>query len=265
MTPSYNQAHFIEDTIKSVLDQNYPNLEYIVQDGLSKDNTAEVVNKYSDRLEFNSESDKGQANAINKGFTKTTGEIMAWLNSDDLFLPGSFAYVAEYFQKHPEVDVIYGHRIIVDENNLETGRWILPNHDDIMLQWADYVPQETMFWRRDLWEKTGAKIDESFQFAIDWDLILRFRKANAKFVRLPRFLGGFRVHSQQKTQSWNAIGEEEMNTLRRQCHGFVPSYVDVNENIRNYLLKSLYHYRRHQLKKKIDRDIFNNYKKGQLT
>ena len=259
VTPSYNQAHFIEDTITSVLEQNYPNLEYVVQDGKSSDNTSAVVQKYDDRLQFNSEADQGQANAINKGFSKTTGEIMAWLNSDDLLLPGTLSYVAEYFQNNPQVDVIYGHRIIVNENNLETGRWVLPGHDDKMLQWADYVPQETMFWRRKLWEEVGGYIDESFQFAIDWDLILRFRKAGAVFRRVPRFLGAFRVHSQQKTQSWNAVGEEEMNILRRQCHGYVPTFVDINENIRSYLLRSLYHYQMHSFNKAIGKKLFNTY------
>ena len=106
---------------------------------------------------------------------------MAWLNSDDLLLPGALFYVAEYFRKHPEVDVIYGHRIIINEDNRETGRWVLPPHNDNMLQWADYVPQETMFWRRDLWDKVGGYVDESFQFAMDWELILRFRNAGAVF------------------------------------------------------------------------------------
>ena len=262
ITPSYNQAHFIEDTIKSVLEQNYPKLEYIVQDGQSTDNTAQVVEKYDQHLQFYSEADKGQGNAINMGFQKATGKIMAWLNSDDLLLPGTLSYVAEYFQKNPQVDVIYGHRIIINENNLETGRWVLPPHDDKMLQWADYVPQETMFWRRELWEKAGGYIDESFQFAIDWDLILRFRKAGATFSRVPRFLGAFRVHLQQKTQSWNAVGEEEMNILRRQCHGYIPTSLDVNHNIRSYLIRSLYHYQLHSINKVIAKRLGKNYAKN---
>ncbi len=255
VTPSYNQAHFIEDTVKSVLEQNYPNLQYIIQDGKSKDNTAEVIHKYleqySDRLKFNCTQDSGQGNAINLGFADTDGEIMAWLNSDDVLLPGSLAYVADYFQNHPEVDLIYGHRIIIDEHNQETGRWILPSHEDRdnMLSWIDYVPQETMFWRRELWQKIGANIDESFRFALDWDLILRFRDAGAVIHRVPRFLGAFRVHQQQKTQAWNEIGMQEMDRLRLQQHNYVPTNLEIIKHINRYLIRSFIFSRLHILNK----------------
>ncbi len=256
VTPSFNQAHFIEDTIKSVLQQDYSKLEYIIQDGNSQDNTSKIVKKYSNYLQFNSEPDRGQSNAINKGFANTTGEIMAWLNSDDLLLPGTLFYVAEYFNHHPEVDVIYGHRIIINEHNQEIGRWVLPAHDNHMLQWADYVPQETMFWRRKLWEQVGGYVDESFKFAIDWDLILRFHKINAIFRRLPRFLGAFRVYKQQKTQSSITVGEKEMNILRRQCHGYIPSPLEINKNINRYINRSSFHYQLHSFNKAIWRNVW---------
>ncbi|MDJ0743972.1 MAG: glycosyltransferase [Xenococcaceae cyanobacterium MO_167.B27] len=259
VTPSYNQAHFIEDTIKSVLDQNYPNLQYIIQDNNSQDNTSEIVTKYSDGLQFNCETDQGQSNAINKGFSATDGDIMAWLNSDDLLLPGTLYYVAEYFNRHPEVDVIYGHRIIINEHNQETGRWVLPPHDNNILQWADYVPQETLFWRRKLWEQVGGYIDESFKFAMDWDLILRFRNAGAVFHRVPRFLGVFRVHQQQKTQSWNATGQKEMSILRSRCHGSVPSDIEIVKNINSYFVRCLFHYQLHAINKVIGKILLNNY------
>src|SRR5262249_23541680 len=143
--------------------------------------------------------DEGQTQAINLGFQHTSGEIMAYLNSDDLLLPGSLAYVAGYMAAHPEVDVVYGHRILIDECDDEVARWVLPRHDDRVLTWANFVPQETLFWRRRIWERVGGTLDASFQFAMDWDLILRFREAGARFVRLPRFLGAFRVHARQKT------------------------------------------------------------------
>lgn len=255
VTPSYNQAHFIEETIKSVLDQDYPSLQYIIQDGESQDNTREVVarylDQYGDRLKFNCAQDKGQGNAINLGFSEAQGEIMAWLNSDDLLLPGSLAYVANYFNQHPEVDLIYGHRIIVNENNQETGRWVLPSHEDQddMLSWVDYVPQETMFWRRELWEKIGGNIDESFRFALDWDLILRFRDAGAVIHRVPRFLGAFRVHQQQKTQSWNEIGIKEMDRLRLQCHNYIPNNLEIIKHINRYLIRSFICSKLHVLNK----------------
>lgn len=221
VTPSFNQAAFIRDTIAGVLDQNYPDLEYIVQDGGSTDGTVEILKSYGDRLtHWESNGDTGQANAVNKGFRATSGEIMAYLNSDDLLTPGALNYVGNFFNRRPDVDVIYGHRILIDESGLEIGRWVLPPHQGGVLRWADFVPQETLFWRRSIWEKIGGGLDESFQFAADWDLMLRFMEAGAKFVRVPRFLGAFRVHADQKTTARiNGVGAREMAQLRERCHG----------------------------------------------
>ncbi len=202
VTPSYNQAHFLPHTLDSVLGQGYPKLEYIVQDGGSTDGTAAVLQRYRGRLHHcESRRDKGQAHALNLGFRHARGDILAFLNSDDLLLPGSLHYVADYFARHPEVDAVYGHRVLIDGNGDEVNRWVLPHHDGRSLTWMDYVPQETLFWRRSLWEKAGAAMDESFQFALDWDLLLRFRDAGARFRRLPRFLGAFRLHESQKTET----------------------------------------------------------------
>jgi glycosyltransferase involved in cell wall biosynthesis len=240
-TPSFNQGRYLEQTIRSVLDQNYPALEYAVQDGGSTDESVAVMNKYRDRLtHVESRKDNGQGHAINLGFAHATrGEIMAYLNSDDLLLPGSLNYVAAYFAANPDVDVVYGHRIIIDTNNREVGRWILPAHSDKMLIWADYVPQETMFWRRRIWDKAGGRIDESFQFALDWDLLLRFRAAGAKFVRLPRFLGAFRVHVCQKTSADIAdTGTPEMSQLRARIHGCPTNLRDVRKHMSSYMLRN---------------------------
>ena len=161
VTPSYNQSVFLERTLKSVLEQSYPDLEYLVQDGGSTDDTVTVLKRYDDRLTgWTSCADKGQANAINIGFSKSSGEIMAWLNSDDILLPGTLFYVADYFTRHPDVDVVYGHRILIDENDQDIGRWMMPPHDDQVISWADFIPQETMFWRRRIWEKAGGHINE---------------------------------------------------------------------------------------------------------
>jgi carbamoyltransferase len=239
-TPSFNQGRYLEQTIRSVLDQNYPALEYAVQDGGSKDESATVMEKYRDRLtHVESRKDNGQGHAINLGFAHATrGEIMAYLNSDDLLMPGSLNYVAAYFAKNPDVDVVYGHRVIIDPDGKEVGRWIVPAHSDRMLIWADYVPQETMFWRRRIWEKAGGKIDEAFQFALDWDLLLRFREAGAKIVRLPRFLGAFRVHECQKTTAdLAATGTPEMARLRARVHGCPTDLDDVRRNMAGYMLR----------------------------
>jgi len=244
VTPSFNQAHFLEQTIQSVLDQAYPSLEYIVQDGGSTDDTHLILEQYHSQLtHVESRQDNGQAQAINFGFVHATGQIMAWLNSDDLLLPGTLNYVVDFFNQHPEVDVVYGQRVLIDENGQEVGRWILPPHSDHALRWIDLVPQETLFWRRRIWEKVGGQIDESYQFALDWELLLRFQAAGAKIVRLPRFLGAFRVHPAQKTsRELTQLGEVEMTRLREQYHKQFVSQKEVSQNIRPYLTKSrIYH------------------------
>lgn len=241
VTPSYMQASFIERTIDSVVSQRYPNLEYFVQDGGSTDGTREILERRaSDLSGWVSQRDGGQTEAINLGFARTNGDIMAWLNSDDLLLPGALAYVADYFARHPEVDVIYGHRLLIDENDKQIGRWVMPAHSDSVLSWADFVPQETLFWRRRIWDKAGARVDESFRFAMDWDLLLRLRDAGAKFVRVPRALGAFRIHTQQKTSaSISDIGFKEMDRLRERALGRLPSSAQINAAIAPYLARHL--------------------------
>jgi len=165
---------------------------------------------------------------------------MAWINSDDLYLPGALGYVADYFAQHPEADVIYGHRVLVDENSREIGRWFLPPHDDEVLKLNDFVPQETMFWRRRIWDKVGG-IDTSFKFAMDWDLLLRFQAAGAKIVRVPYFLACFRIHSAQKTSAqMGSIGQKEIDALRLRTFGRVisPEEIENHPRLIKYLKKS---------------------------
>lgn len=241
VTPSYNQGHFLERTIASVLMQDYKNLEYIIQDGGSTDQTPAVLAAYQQAFKHcESKKDNGQSHALNKGFKHANGEIMAYLNSDDLLMMGTLHYVADYFARHPDVDVVYGHRVVINEHDEEIGRWILPAHDDDVLLWADYIPQETLFWRRRMWEKAGAHVDENFHFAMDWDLLLRFKAAGAKFARLPRFLGAFRVHQQQKTSAeMPEKGKKEMMRLRIRCHGRPILFSEVKKNVKRYEIKHL--------------------------
>lgn len=239
VTPSYGQANFIERTINSVLNQEYPNLEYFIQDGGSTDGTVEVLKKNGHLLTgWKSEPDNGQSQAINRGFLNTSGEIMAWLNSDDLLLPGAINTVIEYFNQHPHIDVVYGNRLMIDDDDMEIGRWILPDHCEKTLAWADYIPQETLFWRRSIWEKAGGKIDESFQFAMDWDLLMRFYNVGATFGHIPQFLGAFRVHSQQKTSAeMDKIGIEEMNIIRTRELGYTPTIKNIRKSIFPFMLR----------------------------
>jgi glycosyltransferase involved in cell wall biosynthesis len=240
ITPSFGQGRFIDRTMYSVISQNYPALEYHVQDGGSTDETLAVLARFEDILtSWSSEPDSGQADAINRGFRHTTGEIMAWLNSDDLLLPGSLAYVARYFAEHPDVDVVYGHRLLIDESDGQVGAWVLPKHDDLALTLADYVPQETLFWRRRIWEASGEHVDADFGYALDWDLLLRFREAGATMVRLPRFLGAFRIHDAQKTTAADALGVVETTRLRQRVHKRDVPIDEVLQRLKPYFVRHI--------------------------
>jgi len=241
VTPAFNAGPFIARTLASVLSQDYPQLEYVVQDGASTDGTMAAVALVRDRLSsVESVRDGGQSDALNRGFRRTSGEILAYLNADDLLLPGALAYVAAYFAAHPDVDVVYGHRVLIDDDDREIGRWVMPPHDPAILSWADYVPQETLFWRRRIWDRTGARIDDTFQFAMDWDLLVRFREAGAVMVRLPRFLGAFRVHDEQKSSAQlHTLGEREMMRIRERIHGRPVGYEEISRRIRPYLLRHI--------------------------
>ncbi len=238
VTPSFNQRGFLEHTLLSVIEQGYPRLEYVVQDGGSRDGSEEVLERFRPRLHHvESRADGGLAHALNLGFARTSGEVMAYLNSDDLLLPGTLDYVARYFDEHPEVEVIYGHRVLIDAQGLEIGRWILPPHRNDQLLFADYVPQETLFWRRGIWDRAGGRVDESFQFAVDWELLLRFIDAGARMVRVPRFLGAFRVHSQQKTAlQLNGLGAREMDRVRQRYHGRGLSHAEVRRGLIRFMV-----------------------------
>lgn len=216
VTPSFNHARFVGETIQSVVGQAYPHLQYVVQDACSRDGTADVLRPFSGKgVDIRVEPDEGQTDALNRGFARTTGEVMGYLNSDDLLLPGALHYVGRYFRDNPSVDVIYGNRLIINEDGLEIGRWILPGHDSLVLRFVDYVPQESMFWRRRIWDRVGGGFDTSLHFAMDWDLILRFADAGAVFHHLPGLFGIFRVHGKQKSQAdFVARGAKEMANLR---------------------------------------------------
>jgi glycosyltransferase involved in cell wall biosynthesis len=221
-----------------VLNQDYPNLELIVADGGSKDDSKAIIGKYANRLHWwCSEPDGGQSDALNKGFSHATGEIMAWLNSDDQHMPRTLYRVAEYFNGNADTDVVYGHRVLINRFNDEIGRCVYPPHFASVLDWADFVPQETLFWRRRLWQKTGGYIDSSFNFALDWELILRFLVKGAKFRRLPFFMGAFRLHSKQKSaQIIDSSGYKEMQRLRKKHVGYYPSKHSIAIMLLLYLL-----------------------------
>ncbi len=238
--PSYNQGRFLERTIRSVLEQEYPSLELIVVDGESDDCSKEIIKKYSDSLSWwCSEPDEGQTDAINKGIGRSRGDLIAWLNADDCLMPGTLARVTRFMNQRPEVDVVYGHRILIDENDFEIGRWILPPHDKKIIKWVDYIPQETLFWRRSAWESVGGYLDKSFCFAMDWELLLRFNTADLGIYRMPFFLGLFRVHADQKTATqMDSTGLAEIERLHRRYVGYIPSKNELRVRVFGYLVKT---------------------------
>jgi glycosyltransferase involved in cell wall biosynthesis len=199
VTPSYNQQRFLENTILSVLDQDYPHLEYIVVDGGSTDGSVEVIQKYQDRLsDWISEPDQGQTDAINKGFSLSQGEIMAWINSDDLYAPGAISAAVNFLQENPQVGMVYGDTDLIDENGRIVGRFnARPTSYGRLMRGGVYIPQPAAFWRRDLWESVGP-LDSGFYFAMDYDLWVKFSKVT-KIQYHPELWASFRIHSGGKT------------------------------------------------------------------
>jgi glycosyltransferase involved in cell wall biosynthesis len=210
VTPAYNHGHFIEDTIQSVLAQHYPNLEYFVIDGGSRDNTVDILQRYADQLAgWVSESDNGQTHAINKGLAQGTGDIIGWLNSDDLLLPGALREVAHAFMDHPHYQVVTGmNRTVYEESGHEYNRFVwLPRSD--VLRLFCVVAQETTFWRREVQTAIGL-LDESFQFAMDYDYWQRMLVAHYRFNFLPHYLSVFRQHQSAKSTAHRPIRTMEL-------------------------------------------------------
>ena len=223
VTPSLNQGKFIEATIQSVLSQNYPNLEYLVMDGGSSDNTIDVLKSYSSQLQWVSEKDKGQTDAINKGLRIASGEIVAYLNADDLLLPGTLLKIAQLFMEHPQTMWITGQCRIIDENNREIRKlitayknlWLRLSHRSILLI-TDYISQPATFWRANLMSEMGY-LDESLHYAMDYEYWLRlYSKYPPLFV--PQYLAAFKIHPQSKNSSSghkDVYIEEELAAIQR--------------------------------------------------
>jgi glycosyltransferase involved in cell wall biosynthesis len=199
VTPSYNQSSFLEETICSVLDQGYPNLEYFVIDGGSSDGSLEILKKYSSHLAgWVSEPDRGQTDAINKGFARATGQILAWLNSDDTYQPGAIAEAAAYLESHPETGMVYGDANLIDETGNIIGRFPARQTDYRRLRRGYvHIPQQTSFFRADLWRQVGP-LDPSFYFAMDYDLWVRLSRVT-QLDYSPRVWGNFRLHGNAKS------------------------------------------------------------------
>jgi glycosyltransferase involved in cell wall biosynthesis len=234
VTPSYNQGRFLDATIQSVLAQDYPNLEYLVVDGGSTDESLEVIKRYAHRLAWwVSEPDRGQTDAINKGFGRARGEILAWLNSDDVYLPGTVSQAVAFLQAHPDAGMVYGDAHFIDWRGAVIGRFPAAQTDYRKLRRGYvHIPQQASFFRASLWRQVGP-LDPSFFFAMDYDLWVRLA-AHARLVYVPKMWASFRLHGQGKTIAADDRCWPEMLRVHRRDGGSWFSYI-----VFKYLLRKL--------------------------
>jgi glycosyltransferase involved in cell wall biosynthesis len=220
VTPSLNQARFIRETIESVLGQDYPRLEYFVVDGGSTDGTVAILEEYGDRLAWVSEADRGQAHAINAGWQRARGSVIAYLNSDDCYLPGAVRRAVAALEAHPEAGAVYGEGDHVDEAGRVIERYPTEPFSLGRLEETCFVCQPTVFLRRDVVERVGW-LDESLRYCMDYDLWIRVGRV-APFVRLPDLLARSRLHPGSKTLGQRVPAHVETLHMIRRHFGRVP-------------------------------------------
>jgi glycosyltransferase involved in cell wall biosynthesis len=224
VTPSFNQAEFLEQTIRSVLDQNYPNLEYVIIDGGSTDGSVEIIKKYADKVTYwISEKDNGQYDAINKGFSHTTGDIMAWINSSDLYYPWTFKIVAEIFENNSGVEWISGMPTNLSKGTAPQSISYATERNiyDIVCGKYKWIQQESIFWKRNLWNMAGGKLDTSVRYAGDLNLWLGFFNHSSLYY-VNTILGGFRYHDVRRGNDVNGIYETEAEDVLKKFKSQLP-------------------------------------------
>ncbi len=221
ITPSYNQGRFIGRTIESVLTQGVEDLEYLVADGGSTDETVAVLASYGDRLRFVSEPDKGQPDAINKGLAATSGEVIAWINSDDVYYPGALPAVLEVFEARPEVDVVYGQADHIDVDDKVIEPYPVEPFDMARLMERCIICQPAAFFRRRAVERFG-HLSLRWQYTLDYEFWLRLAQGGAVFAYLPQKLAGSRFYAETKTLGAKLKVHTEINDMFLATFGRVP-------------------------------------------
>lgn len=219
ITPSYNQGEFIERTLQSVLNQSIKPLEYFVFDGGSTDNTVDILKIYENQLSWTSEPDAGQAAAVNKGFKIAQGDIIGWLNSDDIYYPNAFQHVIDFFSKNPDINVLYGNANHIDKSNqiieaYPTEPW---NYD--RLKSVCFLSQPAVFFRREIIEQYGV-LDEKLHYCMDYEYWLRLGMKGASFAHIPFILAGSRFYMETKTMGQRVPVHAEINAMQRRVLGY---------------------------------------------
>lgn len=227
ITPSYNQGQFLEETILSIINQNYPKLEYIIIDGASTDESIDIIKKYNDRITYwVSEKDNGQSEAINKGFKKATGDIVCWINSDDILLKDSLLKVGNYFQSHADIDFINGHTMRIDKHSNIIFTHFIPIQKPWLAEYGvTYCSQQSMFWKRSIFDDIGY-LDESFHATMDLEFLLRIFKHKYNIGRIDDILGAIRIHENTKTSQNGKIWSndyESLSMLYKEQYSILPN------------------------------------------
>lgn len=215
--PSFNQGDYIEDTILSVIGQQYPNLEIIIIDGGSTDNTIEIIQKYSEHIKYwHSCKDQGQADAINQGMKLSSGEVLCWLNSDDMYLPGTLLDIGKRFMGRTNQHLlVYGAAVTIQETseNLRSGSQIPSSIDAFTLTYKDPIVQPSTFWTRKLWEATG-ELNINYNYVLDWDWFIRASRMG-KFEHVSKFYSVYRFHPEHKTGNGGIDRQKEILEIVR--------------------------------------------------
>jgi glycosyltransferase involved in cell wall biosynthesis len=220
VTPTYNMAKYLADTIESVLAQDYPNIEYIVVDGGSTDGSLEILERYRSRLRYFSEPDHGPSDAAAKGFRQARGEIFAWLNADDTYLPGAIRQGVEYLERHPETDVVYGEGWWIDESGAKIDRYPTLPFDAKVLERDCFICQPAAFIRATAYRR--CELDPAVERSFDYDLWIRMAKAGMNFAAIPQYLANSRMHQGAKTiYERDSVFQASMDLLKRH-YGYIP-------------------------------------------
>lgn len=253
ITPSFNQGQFLEQTILSILNQNYPNLEFIIIDGGSTDNSVDIIKKYEGQLSYwVSEPDGGQTHAINKGFKMATGDLIAWMNSDDVYFENAFKNVARAFQHtQGNFDVYFGDKANINKDGEVIREYLYPPFSGWGIKYTTNmnISNQSAFWKKELLERFGY-LDEKIQFAMDYEYFMRLYMKGSTFYKISQVLGGLRMYSENKSsdEKWLEIKFHNIQDIKAEYN--------INESRLKkyifYIYKSYYLLKNYGIKKNLN-------------